>query len=65
MTRWGILGPGRIAHKFVQDLLTLPDAQLYAVHLLASNGPMSLPRSTTFLMHSVPTKTCFICLIWT
>lgn len=31
MTRWGILGPGRIAHKFVQDLLTLPDAQLYAV----------------------------------
>lgn len=31
MTRWGILGPGRIAHKFVQDLRTLPDAQLYAV----------------------------------
>lgn len=31
MTRWGILGPGRIAHKFVQDLLTLPDAQLYAI----------------------------------
>lgn len=31
MTRWGILGPGRIAHKFAQDLLTLPDAQLYAV----------------------------------
>lgn len=31
MTRWGVLGPGRIAHKFVQDLLTLPDAQLYAV----------------------------------
>ena len=31
MTRWGILGPGRIAHKFVQDLLTLPDAKLYAV----------------------------------
>ncbi len=31
MTRWGILGPGRIAHKFTQDLLTLPDAQLYAV----------------------------------
>ena len=36
MTRWGILGPGRIAHKFVQDLLTLPDAQLYAV---ASSDP--------------------------
>ncbi|AQG81666.1 Gfo/Idh/MocA family protein [Spirosoma montaniterrae] len=31
MTHWGILGPGRIAHKFAQDLLTLPDAQLYAV----------------------------------
>ncbi|NEU65554.1 Gfo/Idh/MocA family protein [Spirosoma agri] len=31
MIRWGILGPGRIAHKFAQDLLTLPDAQLYAV----------------------------------
>ncbi|MBD2699085.1 Gfo/Idh/MocA family oxidoreductase [Spirosoma sp. BT702] len=31
MTRWGVLGPGRIAHKFVQDLLTLPDNQLYAV----------------------------------
>lgn len=31
MTRWGILGAGNIAHKFAQDLLTLPDAQLYAV----------------------------------
>ncbi len=31
MIRWGILGPGRIAHKFAQDLLTVPDAQLYAV----------------------------------
>jgi predicted dehydrogenase len=31
MIRWGILGPGRIAHKFAQDLLTLPDAELYAV----------------------------------
>ncbi|QMW02848.1 Gfo/Idh/MocA family protein [Spirosoma foliorum] len=31
MTRWGILGPGRIAHKFAKDLLTVPDAQLYAV----------------------------------
>lgn len=31
MTRWGILGPGRIAHKFAQDLLTVSDAQLYAV----------------------------------
>lgn len=31
MTRWGILGPGRIAHKFAADLLTLPDAKLWAV----------------------------------
>lgn len=31
MIRWGILGPGRIAHKFAQDLLTLPNAELYAV----------------------------------
>jgi predicted dehydrogenase len=31
MTRWGILGLGRIAHKFAADLLTLPDAQLVAV----------------------------------
>jgi len=34
--RWGILGAGRIAHKFVQDLLTLPgittgEVELYAV----------------------------------
>lgn len=28
---WGVLGPGKIAHKFVQDLLTLPNARLHAV----------------------------------
>ncbi|MCY7349147.1 MAG: Gfo/Idh/MocA family oxidoreductase, partial [Cytophagaceae bacterium] len=28
---WGILGLGRIAHKFAQDLLTLPNARLHAV----------------------------------
>ena len=28
---WGVLGPGRIAHKFVEDLLTLPNARLHAV----------------------------------
>lgn len=28
---WGILGLGRIAHKFVQDLLQIPDARLLAV----------------------------------
>lgn len=31
MIRWGILGLGNIAHKFAQDLITLPNAQLVAV----------------------------------
>lgn len=31
MIRWGILGLGRIAHKFVQDLLTVEGAVLHAV----------------------------------
>ena len=29
--RWGIIGLGKIANKFAQDLLTIPDAELYAV----------------------------------
>lgn len=29
--RWGILGCGKIAHKFAQDLLTIPNAKLHAV----------------------------------
>lgn len=29
--RWGIIGLGKIAHKFATDLLTLDDATLYAV----------------------------------
>ncbi len=28
---WGIIGLGNIANKFAQDLLTIPDAKLYAV----------------------------------
>ncbi|MFN4146244.1 MAG: Gfo/Idh/MocA family protein [Runella sp.] len=31
MTRWGILAPGRIAHKFAQDLQQVADTQLVAV----------------------------------
>ena len=29
--RWGIIGLGNIAHKLAKDLLTVNDAQLYAV----------------------------------
>lgn len=29
--KWGILGPGKIARKFAQDLLLFPDAEIYAV----------------------------------
>lgn len=29
--RWGIIGLGKIAHKFATDLLTIEDAELYAV----------------------------------
>ncbi|KPK87148.1 MAG: hypothetical protein AMS27_03325 [Bacteroides sp. SM23_62_1] len=28
---WGIIGPGRIAHKFAEALISLPDAKLFAV----------------------------------
>lgn len=29
--KWGILGPGAISRKFVQDLKLLPDAEVIAV----------------------------------
>jgi predicted dehydrogenase len=39
---WGVLGAGRIAHKFVQDLLTLPNVRLHAV------ASTSLQRAEAF-----------------
>lgn len=45
MTRWGILGLGRIAHKFATDLLTIPDAQLHAV------ASTSAGRAADFAAH--------------
>jgi len=30
-TKWGIIGPGRIAHKFAEALSIIPNAQLFAV----------------------------------
>jgi predicted dehydrogenase len=41
-TRWGILGPGRIARSFARDLRLVPDAELTAV------GSRSQPRATSF-----------------
>ncbi len=40
--RWGILGPGRIAHRFCADLLKVDDAKIMAV------GSRSIERAQAF-----------------
>ena len=40
--RWGILGPGSIAHKFATGLKVIPDAEIVAV------GSRDLQRANTF-----------------
>lgn len=40
--RWGILGPGGIAHKFAEALKSIPDAEITAV------GSRDLQRANTF-----------------
>jgi len=41
-TRWGIMAPGKIAHKFVSGLQDIPEAELYAI------GSRSAERAGTF-----------------
>ncbi len=49
MFKWGILGPGRIAHQFAQSLSNIEDIQIYAV---ASH---SLKKAQAFAKeHSIP-----------
>jgi predicted dehydrogenase len=40
--RWGVLAPGRIAHKFVADLALVPDGELVAT------GSRTLDRASAF-----------------
>ena len=40
--KWGILGPGRIAHKFAQSVKCIEDAEITAV------GSRSIKRAAEF-----------------
>ena len=40
-TQWGILGLGKIAHKFAHDLALVPSAQLTAVASSSKERAMS------------------------
>lgn len=42
IVKWGILGPGKIAKKFANDLITIPNAKLTAV------GSRSMDRAESF-----------------
>ncbi len=50
--RWGIIGLGKIAHKFAADLLTVEDAELYAV------ASRSQDKATVFATKYNATKSC-------
>jgi hypothetical protein len=50
-TRWGIIGCGKIAEKFADDLMSVPNAVLNAVALVASKKRKNLPSLTTALTH--------------
>ena len=43
--KWGIIGPGRIAKKFANAVLEIPDASIYAVASRSSNNPEQLKQT--------------------
>ena len=43
--KWGIIGPGRIAMKFADAVLKIPNASIYAVASRSSNDPEQLKQT--------------------
>ena len=43
--KWGIIGPGRIAKKFANAVLKIPDASIYAVASRSSTDPEQLKQT--------------------